>query len=364
LVLIDSRLSGGAADQAAVEMVGSGAMFVRNVDIDGYALAIRRDDKPVVTSSQVTEWVSHPVGTLFADQEKRSLHLPIRDAPQVAWFNPATEWVSPEAFGAKADGATDDSLAVQAAFDAGKPCVYFPGKDYLLEKPIRVPAHVQRVEFLFSWVRRGRFMIDAASDKPIVFQNSGNLVGKPDRGPVIQFISKQPRTVVVNLATGNYRNELASPAPLDVFLENMVLYAGDRLCPRQTRLWGRALDTEHKGSAPMYDCRGGTLWLAGTKTEQSGTPYGVRNGGRLEALGGYTNATEASDNYMVEVDNASASVVTCQTFGGKWPNIVREKRGNDERTATSDQLPKRPGWNGVYIPLYVGYGTDNQTRSE
>jgi hypothetical protein len=199
-------------------------------------------------------------------------------------------------------------------------------------------------------------MVDAASDKPIVFQNSGNLVGKPDRGAAIQFISKQPRTVIVNLATGDYRNELISPAPMEVFLENMVLYAGERLCPKLTRLWGRSLDTEHKGTAPMYDCRGGVLWLAGTKTEQSGTPYGVRDGGWLEALGGYTNATEASENYMVEVDNGIASVVTCQTFGGKWPNIVREKRGDDVRTATKDQFPKRPGWNGVYIPLYVGNG--------
>jgi hypothetical protein len=57
---------------------------------------------------------------------------------------------------------------------------------------------------------------------------------------------------------------------------------------------------------------------------------------------------------MVEVDNGNASVVTCQTFGGKWPNIVREKRGDSVRTATKDQFPKRPGWNGVYIPLYFG----------
>ncbi|MCH5374099.1 MAG: glycoside hydrolase family 55 protein [Planctomycetes bacterium] len=356
VVLIDSRLAGGVADQPAIEMAGSGAMFVRNVHVDGYASAIRRDNEPILRSTHITEWVSHPVRTLFPDQQQRSLNLPIRDAPRIPWFDPTSEWVSPDAFGAKADGVTDDSAAVQAAFEAGQPCVYFPGKDYLLDQPIRVPAHVQRVEFLFSWIRRGRFLIDAASDQPILFQNSGNLAGKPKNGAAIQFVSRQPRTVVVNLATGNYRNEVKSPTPVDVFLENMVLYAGDRLCPRLTRLWGRALDTEHKGSAAMYDCRGGTLWLAGTKTEQSGTPYGVSDGGQLEALGGYTNATEASENYMVEVDNGSASVVTCQTFGGKWPNIVREKRGSDEKAASSEQFPKRPGWNGVYIPLYVGYG--------
>jgi hypothetical protein len=175
-------------------------------------------------------------------------------------------------------------------------------------------------------------------------------------GASIQFVSRRPRPVVVNLATGGYRNELRPPAPQDVFLENMVLYAGEDLCPPKTRLWGRAMDTEHSGARPMFACRGGTLWLAGTKTEQSATPYAVSNGGRLEVLGGYTNVTHHSPNYMVEVDDASASVVTCQTFGAKWPNIVREKRGENVRTAMNDRFPKRAGWNGVFIPLYVGGG--------
>ncbi len=354
VVLIDCHLAGGGADQPAIQMKGTGAMFVRHVQADGYGVAIEKEGEAAVQEAAVSEWVSHAVVTLFPGQKTQSLRLPIQDAPQVPWFDPETEWVSPEMFGAKADGVMDDSAAVQAAFDAGKPCVYFPGADYLLDQPIRVSAHVQRVNFLFCWVRRARFLIDAASDQPVRFENSSNLVGKPPVGPAIQFVSRQPRTVIVYLATGDYRNELASPAPIEVFLENMVLYAGEKLCPPRTRLWGRALDAEYSGAKPMFDCRGGTLWLAGTKTEQSAPPYRVGNGGMLEALGGYTNATHASPNFMVEVDNASASVVTCQTFGGKWPQIVREKRGSDERTATSDRFPKRPGWNGVYIPLYVG----------
>ena len=72
VVLIDSQLTGGTTDQAAIEMAGSGAMFVRNVHVDGYAAAIRRDGKPVARVPHVTEWVSHPVNTLFADQERRA----------------------------------------------------------------------------------------------------------------------------------------------------------------------------------------------------------------------------------------------------------------------------------------------------
>jgi len=39
VVLIDSELAGGASDQAAIEMAGSGAMFVRNVCVDGFRLS-------------------------------------------------------------------------------------------------------------------------------------------------------------------------------------------------------------------------------------------------------------------------------------------------------------------------------------
>jgi hypothetical protein len=91
VVLLDSRLSGGGADQPAIEMNGSGAMFVRNVQVDGYAMAIKRDNDAVARQTHVAEWVSHPVSSLFADQDKRSLNLPIRDAPQIPWFDPASE---------------------------------------------------------------------------------------------------------------------------------------------------------------------------------------------------------------------------------------------------------------------------------
>ena len=46
-----------------------------------------------------------------------------------------TDYVTPQMFGAKADGYTDDTEAVQKAIDSGK-SVYFPFGDYLVSKPI------------------------------------------------------------------------------------------------------------------------------------------------------------------------------------------------------------------------------------
>lgn len=47
------------------------------------------------------------------------------------------DYVTPQMFGAKADGYTDDTEAVQKAIDSGK-SVYFPFGDYLVSKPIIV----------------------------------------------------------------------------------------------------------------------------------------------------------------------------------------------------------------------------------
>jgi len=41
-------------------------------------------------------------------------------------------------FGAKGDGITDDTAAIQKAFDSGKSTVYFPHGTYILRKPITI----------------------------------------------------------------------------------------------------------------------------------------------------------------------------------------------------------------------------------
>ena len=101
----------------------------------------------------------------------------MRDAPQVPWFDPATEWETQDSHGAAWDGLQDDTKAIQAAFDSGKPCIYFPRKVYKTSGSIRIPARYARVELLFAWVG-GHFVVDESSSRPLLVENSGSLFGK------------------------------------------------------------------------------------------------------------------------------------------------------------------------------------------
>ena len=110
--------------------------------------------------------MNYPVTTLFPGTSRRSLRLAIKDAPSVPVF-PPEQWASVNAFGAKGDGETDDSSAIQKAFRSGQPVVYFPSRNYRSTKRIEVPASVRRIELLGCKFRGGGFDVveDMLCDK-------------------------------------------------------------------------------------------------------------------------------------------------------------------------------------------------------
>ena len=65
-----------------------------------------------------------------------SLNLTSEETPTIVTpTGDNTDYVTPQMFGAKANGYTDDTEAVQAALDSGK-SVFFPHGDYYVTKPI------------------------------------------------------------------------------------------------------------------------------------------------------------------------------------------------------------------------------------
>ena len=52
-------------------------------------------------------------------------------------------------FGAVGDGVTDCSPAIQKALDSGKPYIFFGNGHYLVNSPVRVPATVKLIDFMF-----------------------------------------------------------------------------------------------------------------------------------------------------------------------------------------------------------------------
>ena len=84
-------------------------------------------------------------------------------------------------YGAKGDGVTDSSEAIQAALRSGKEIILFGSGHYLVNRKIHVPATVRLIDFMFCDLHSGPqlisgeldslFVIDDASDTMLCFAN-------------------------------------------------------------------------------------------------------------------------------------------------------------------------------------------------
>jgi hypothetical protein len=166
---------------------------------------------------------------------------------------------------------------------------------------------------------------------------------------------KVPRTVVYRHMGGSIANQCGQP--VETFLENCTNIGGNPdFCVKGQQVWGRGLNNETVRGA-NFVCDGGTLWVFNFKTENKPYPsFVVKNGGRLEVLGGYANAVTptAKDSPMIIVENSQASVTMFTDNWTVFGDIV-ETRGGEKRTVSATAFPRRKTTRRdlLFVPLYV-----------
>lgn len=334
LVLLDSELSGGSADAPAVDFQG-GQLFVRNVGCSGYGVALRRADGYGMAGPFPDLYVSGGGACTAPEQAARSLGLPVEAVPEPASVAGASVCV--DDFGAAGDGERDDAPAIQAALHSGAAEVVFQPARYRLDAPVDVPASVERIRFLFCDLvagpglreagERGAFRIVDDSETPLFLEDLFAWEEWHGRQRLIEHACR--RTLVLrdlHVQTGAlYFNTVSGGR---VFLENVSCTdpVGHR-CARFTgqQVWARQFNPER--GAPAVTVDGGALWLMGFKTEENGIAFEVRNGGRLEVLGGVVNCYGTSDSAgridpdtpIVRATDAEASLVAA-TSGPERPD--------------------------------------------
>lgn len=69
-----------------------------------------------------------------------------------------------EDYGAKGDGKTDSTAAIQAAFDSGKEVILFSGGHYLVNWNITIPKTVKKIDFMFCDFFAGENLINGSTD--------------------------------------------------------------------------------------------------------------------------------------------------------------------------------------------------------
>jgi hypothetical protein len=341
VVLIDSKLQGGGAATSAIDLQDARSqLFVRNTQVSGYGTSVRKVGQNVLTGN-VGEYVSSQVATLFEGFPKQSLNLPIAESPLLTWEQDLTQWANVDTY----PGATD-AEKIQNAMNSGKPVVYFPKSSYAINTPITIPATVRHIDFLYSRPSNGaQFLIAESGSEPL-------FIDHINRGTTNLTQSASRRVVLRNLALDNYNYTGSQPSEL--FLESTAGFgSSDNFCPAPLTIWGRGVNDENKQN-PNFKVYGGRMWAMGFKTESETVVFDVRNGGTLEALGGFRNeVNKAAKEPFVRNDNGNVAFIGYNHLsGGSDPIVVEVQRGLEQRLFRSE-LPARGG-NPVFVPLYVG----------
>lgn len=390
VVLLDSELTFAAgtegADGTEPEKCTAiehrhGVLFARNVRVAGYRSAVERFGRVVLGGASIDEYSSHGVFAASTGRIKKSLNLPVEETPMIPWEQDLTQWTCVNDFGARGDGVTDSTAAIRAAIGSGKKVIYFQPGRYVIDGQIRVPATVERINFMFcdlvageklqAMDGQGAFKIEGNSDTPLLIEDL--FAFEEYRGRQYFIEHACTRTVVLSdLHTQIGAMYINSVSGGKVFIENVCCtdqFEPNPNCYRFTgqKVWARQLNPERAN--PQVINEGSQLWVLGFKTEGRGVGFHTRNHGSTEVMGGVINFGGEVTPFLIN-DNSRVAI-SCASRGMKTPafkNFAREIRGKGEQLYETKNFPRRilflgdagPGEYDSYaeqyfVPLYVGY---------
>ncbi len=303
VTLIDSELRGqGRIDASAIENTENGALYVRNVQTVGYAVAIRSNGREV-PDGHVGEFVAGKPQSLFG-APATTLNLPIEDAPSLGLAAGEIRWVNVLDF---AENSEPDDWApiLQAAFASGAEGVFFPaneGNGYRVRTTVEVPAHVRCILGMRTGIGRHDDLdgptvrIAQESEHPILFERLGIAGALEHTGSrVAVFRHNGPSVYQAREGAGNVFVEGA---------EGLWRFA------RGQRAWARQLNPESHTESEVIN-EGADVWILGLKTEYATTKVVNRDEGSLEVLGGllYPVTAVPPEMPMIMNDNARMSMI-------------------------------------------------------
>lgn len=373
--LVDGVLSGGSISRSAIGR-SDGNLFVRNVQTSGYAAAIAG-----VTGADVSTYSSRRSPSPYSSTT--TLNLPIQNAPTY-WDETLSNWRSVVDDGATpyigtgTDSTSDDSAAIQRAFDSGKTTVYFPRGNYKVSRTIYIRGQVRHVlgmENIIGFTTASAFdggkpvfQFDGGT-APVVFERI-NLTGSFGTGTqAIGIKHASSRTLVLRDAEikGGTASYTCITGVGDLFIENVVF--NKLKFTTSQNIWARQLNVEgSNGPDPYIQNTGGgnKLWILGLKTEGAAPICLTKSGAYTEILGGMTRSATSIPTTTVAFENigASQSIVYTSYSDARSQDYeiwMRETQGTQTANVTYSQLTPRGA--GRFIVLYSGFGTWNTSST-
>ncbi len=284
-------------------------------------------------------------------------------------------WANVRDFGAAGDGETDDSIAIQAAFDSGARAVLFPHGRYVITRGLRLPETVEIIEGVFSSLtvsteRAAAFardtgmisIADRPADRAVLVRRLG--FDMTDKGDQVGITHGAPSTLITR-DVANMGVTLVDRAPEGgpVFLENVCCSFFRFQGPEG--VWARQLNTEGDRTRILND--GAPLNILGLKTEQHGLIVDTQGGGRTEIFGGLIYAVYPFEDDLAAFhvgDGRFVATYAEEVFDWRaaWPTHVSFQTPGGLRRIKPSKLPRRgplPGRMVGQLQL-VGEGVDRK----
>ncbi|MGA2621240.1 MAG: glycosyl hydrolase family 28-related protein [Thermoguttaceae bacterium] len=350
--IIDGQLagSGNASDMAAIELK-AGGMYLRNVQVSGYAAAVEKSEKARTERIAAADILPHWASTKLPGTAPRGVELPVKETPEVP-YDPLAGWAVVTDFGAKLDGHTDDSEALQRAIDSGKTTVCLPRGQMAIKKPVVLRGNVRRLLGCETFLKFPSPITDSKniftvgeSKQPILVverigawfwdnQSKANFIDNPtNRTLVLRDLNDLDDTTDQNR---NGRGTVIS-GPGELFVEDV---AGRFHIMPGVKAWMRFVnpETNQDGRTTTLAAQwhlkneGGQLWALGTKTEGPGPVLITTRGGTSEILGGlmYSSGgarTQDQPAFVVEDSRATMVMSEANFSNNAYKSLIRVLKG-------------------------------------
>ena len=370
VVMVDAVLESDGTAYEAIKLDVGACLFLRNVDTQGYAHAINRHWREELIPTGYIEEYCYPEGKALFGGEAKSLNLPVEQMPDLPRA-PLSRWHCVTEFGAVGDGETDDTEALESAFQSGNSVIWFQPGRYVISRSVEIPATVEHVHFMFcDFVVKeplktssddAVFRLTGETDAPILLEKMQSWYDCT--GEMRMFRQDNTRTLVMrdlhSEEAATYFNTVPGGK---VFMENVACTIGRKkiyghitgMTFLRKEVWLHGINPERSQVAVKNI--GGKLWWCGFKTEGNYTVIATTEGGQSDVLGGVASIGGGKEIPLILNDNSSVSAILATLglhYHWTFPLAVREIRGEEVRDIRAEELPSRnPPW--YFLPLYSG----------